>query len=101
MAQKTGGYLQAPYKLSEKVKDVRISVLAHKILYRWQTLSKDKGGYVQIRDIELANTIFVTTRSVTKFVDVLEEIGFLTTLRGRGNKYYKINTVVAKKYFKV
>lgn len=102
MAEKEkSGYLQASYALSAKVEDVRISVLAHKILFKWQTNKRTKDGYVVIKDDELANTIYVTVRTISKFVDKLEEINFLKTKRGRGVKYYKINTAVAKKYFKV
>lgn len=98
MAREGGGYLQSPYNLAKKVKDVRIAVLAHKILYRWQT-GKGRDVFVIIKDAELAHTVFVTTRTVAKFVDVLEEMDFLETKRGRGAKYYKINTTVARKYF--
>lgn len=102
MAEKEkSGYLQSPYALSAKVKDVRISVLAHKILFKWQTGKKTKDGFISIKDAELASTVYVTVRTVSKFVEKLEEIKFLETKRGRGVKYYKINASVAKKYFKV
>lgn len=96
--KKESGYLQAPYALSAKVKDVRIAVLAHKILYRWQT-GKEKDGFVKIKDAELAGTLFVTTRTIYNFVEKLEEIKFIEIKRGRGEKCYKVNLQVAKKYF--
>ena len=97
---KNEGFYQSSNKLAAECKDVRISILAHKILYRWNTSqSKRKDGFLFIRDSELANTVFVSTRTIGKYVDKLEKIGFIITKREMGLKYYKVNTRTAKKYY--
>lgn len=99
MAVEKKGYLQCSYKLADEVKDVRIAVLAHKIYYKCNTGKKTSDGYVEISDMELANSIYVSDRTLRKFVTTLEEIELVKTKRIKGTKYYRCNIAKAKKYF--
>lgn len=99
MAKKEGFY-QSSCRLAGELKDVRCSVLAHVILFKWKSSnSKDADGYVMLRDSELASEIFVCISTLQKMVTKLEKNNFIITKRNMGIKYYKINVRTAKKYF--
>lgn len=100
MVKEKSGYWQCSHRLSDEVKDVRIAVLGHKIYYKWQTGNKNRSGYLEIKNGELMNTIKVSEDTIKKYVSKLEEIGLIKTKRINGAKLYKIDKVVARKYFK-
>lgn len=92
------GFLKAPITLNNILKDVRVSLLAHKIYYKWDNRVKGKS-YVMIESEILENTLFVKRKTIYRFVKKLKEIGFIKTQKRRSGKYYKVNVVMAKRYF--
>lgn len=101
MAKEKTGYLQCSYRLLDETNDTRIAVLGHKIYYKWQTGNKSRDGFIQIKDDELMNTIKISSSTTMRgYIAKLEEVGLIKTKRVNGAKFYKINLVSAKKYFK-
>lgn len=91
-------FYKCSIKLLDKVKDVSIAVLASKIYFRCNVGEK-LDGYTLIRNNELTDTIYVEEKTLKKYIDKLEGIGFIKTKRGYGCKYYKVNKRVANLYF--
>lgn len=101
MAKDSTSYLQCSYRLLDETDDVRITVLGHKIFYKWYTSKKDKEGFTAIYDGELMNTINISSKATLRsYLSKLKELGLFETKRLKGAKLYKINKQVAKKYFR-